>query len=160
MKIYKIDTFDLKEIEYNIILDYWETTNHFNDPHKKIKRHVNTLGHFESDFDNPPFKSFGLYEDVRLIGVTQIVLWNKDWVRYRTLNILKKNRGQKLGIRLLLLSQLLSWPNHCIFGWTRLSHIKWSYQFGFAEIDGIIDNNHTGLILDNLKIQKLRKELL
>lgn len=126
----------VKEITFETIKQYWIEVNHFNDPNKKIVEIIKKLGPYSTTYSDPRRISYGLFDKDRLIGVTHLVQWTENQVRYRTLNVRKEYRGNNLGWFLLENSYKKDWQG-CgnLFGWIRDTHYNWAKLHNFIEVD-------------------------
>ena len=132
---------EVERIDFETLKQYWLDVVHFQEPDKKIREVVRVLGPYECVLDDPRRESYGLFHDGGLIGVTHLVQWDANWLRYRTLNIREPFRGPDLGWMLLRRAMELDWrdwkvPGKFMFSWLRRSHMPWSLAHGFTEIDG------------------------
>lgn len=135
----------VKEIDFKTLKDYWIEVGHFH-PDQNIPELVKNLGHHRTIYDNPERISYGLYDNNYLIGGTQLVRWNEDRIRYRTINIRKEYRGQGLGWFLLVSAYNLHWKGKGnLFGWIKDTHYTWALNHGFVDIDNNWSNNHIGM---------------
>ncbi len=142
------ENLNITRISFETIKRYWVENKHFNDPKKNIIKNVRYLGPYVNTEENPRGICYGLYTGPELIGVTMLYTWNKNWVRYRTLNILPRWRGRDLGWLLLLNSYSEDWHGRDIFGWTRNSHRQWSEKKGFEILksEGEVNSHHAMLL--------------
>lgn len=142
-------SFEVKAISFEECKSYWLEADHFKDPHKRIVEFVKTLGPFETKFNNPKRQAYGLYKGGQLIGVTQLVEWKEDWVRYRTINILPEYRGQDRGWFLVESAYRREWQNYpFLFGWVRDGHDEWARKHGFEEVPESHHDGHRGMLKD------------
>ena len=141
------DNFKVEPISFERCRDYWVEVNHFEDPNKNILEYVKTLGPFTTILENPERQAYGLFIGDILIGVTQLVRWNEDWLRYRTINIRKEYRGKSLGAFLIEKAYERDWTHMpFLFGWTKRSHKDWALKNGFTFIDEQWLDDHTGML--------------
>lgn len=144
--------FKVRTISFEECKSYWLEVDHFKEPHKNILEFVKTLGPFETCFDNPKRQAYGLFSSNRLIGVTQLVEWTGDWVRYRTINILPEFQGQNLGWFLVEEAYKSDWQSYpFLFGWVRDGHDLWAKRNSFEEIPESAQDGHRGMLKDMRK---------
>jgi N-acetylglutamate synthase-like GNAT family acetyltransferase len=137
---------DIKEIEFETLKKYWVEVNHFSDTHV-IKDVIKVLGAHITPYSAPKRIAYGLYSNNTLVGATQLVQWNEDTVRYRTINIVKEHRGKDLGWYLLNNAYKQDWNNYSkLFGWVKLTHFDWARRHGFKEIDSDWTDGHIGMV--------------
>jgi len=134
-------------IPFDEIKAYWIAVDHFGVPDKKIREVVSSLGPLKSSFADPRRVSYGLFDSDRIIGVTHLVQWSDDWVRYRTINIHPAYRGRDLGWYLIRIAVNMDWrdmkaPGKFLFGWIRRPHHPWSVAHGFEPADGTWHDDH------------------
>ena len=142
---------DVQRISFDELKDYWAKTDHFGQPDKKVREVVRSLGPYPATYDDPPRQSYGLYDDGELIGATHLVVWSDTWLRYRTINVLPKYRGQDLGWLLLARAIHMDWqdwkkPDRYLFGWVKRDHQSWSTSHGFNAHDGTWHDDHIIMI--------------
>jgi hypothetical protein len=136
----------IKRITFEQIVDYWKNVSHFSDMNKQYVSTVGYLGHFTRTIKKPHFYCYGLFIDGDLVGATHISEWSEGWVRYRTINIREKYRGQNLGFRLLCSCIQKDWSQYkTVFGWVKRDHVNWSISNGFSFIDNVWQDDHTGM---------------
>lgn len=136
----------IKKIDFETIKNYWIEVDHFKDPKKNIVEVVKHLGPHTTIYHDPRRISYGLYDNDKLIGATQLIQWDENRVRYRTLNIRKEYRGKDLGWFLLSNSYERDWKNYGkLFGWIRDSHYNWAKAHGFVKIDNKWTNDHIAM---------------
>lgn len=141
---------DVARISFEDLRSYWIEVDHFEDPDKKIREVVRRLGPYETPLADPPRQSYGLFDEARLVGVTHLVQWSDDLVRYRTLNVRPSHRGRGLGAYLLGRAVNLDWtgwksPDRYLFGWIRRDHHRWARAHGFKPFDGRWYDNHMAM---------------
>ena len=140
---------DIEVITFDELVKYWKDVNHFQDPNKRYTEIIKTLGPYKTKFKDPKRIAYGLFDGMDLIGVTQLVQWNDDIVRYRTINIREEYRGQDLGWKLLEEAWYRDWSdNKYLFGWVKDTHYNWSIFHGFKEVDGIWKDDHIAVTKD------------
>ena len=144
----------VKKITFPEIKNYWIEVDHFKEPNKKVIEVITSLGHLKNTLEQPRRQSYGLFLRERLIGVTKLVEWENEFVRYRTLNIRKEFRGSDLGWSLLMEAYSDGWQQRNLFGWVRRSHYDWSRSKGFVELDGIWNEDHIAMVLKKENIIK------
>ena len=88
---------DIKEIDFETLKNYWIDVDHFKDPNKRIVEVIKYLGPHITPYSDPRRIAYGLYDEDKLIGATQLVHWNEGQVRYRRLNVRQEYRGKGLG---------------------------------------------------------------
>lgn len=133
----------VKQITFEQIKNYWIDVNHFKDPNKKIVEVISTLGPHKTPYADPKRIAYGLFDADRLIGVTQLVQWKQNTVRYRTLNILAEFRGRDLGWFLILSAWNMHWQdNDMLVGWIRNTHYQWAKTHNFHQIDQQWTDDH------------------
>jgi acyl carrier protein len=142
---------EVERIDFETLKQYWLDVGHFQQPNKKIREVVRVLGPYECVLDDPRRESYGLFHDGALIGVTNLVQWDANWLRYRTINIRQPFRGPDLGWMLLRRAVDLDWrdwavPGKFMFSWLRRSHMPWSLAHGFTEIDGRWHDDHIAML--------------
>ena len=150
----KINNYNIKEkefrrIPFNTIKEYWIEVDHFKEPGKRIVESAQRLGHFKTPLDSPSYQAYGAFDGDKMIGCTQLVHWQNDWVRYRTVNIREEYRGTDLGWQLIKFG-LNDWELkfNYLFGWVRNDHTQWALKHGFTYIDNKVLDDHVGMILD------------
>lgn len=142
---------DVNRISFDQLKTYWVEVDHFGVPDKKFHEIVRTLGDCQSTITDPPRFSYGLFDAGELIGVTHLVQWDEEWLRYRTLNIRSAYRSRDLGWYLLKAAVAMDWkksvpaPNY-VFGWVKRVHQSWSIAHGFEPADGRWVNGHIAMI--------------
>lgn len=146
-----ISGMDVNRISYAALKSYWIEVDHFSDPEKRIRELVRRLGPFETAIADPRRESYGLFDDGRMVGVTHLVQWSDDWVRYRTLNVRSSHRGRDLGWFLLRSALDRDWgdwkvPGKYVFGWVRRDHLAWSEAHDFKPFDGRWHDDHIAMI--------------
>lgn len=135
-----------KRIGWETLVQYWKDVDHFQDPNKRYNQHINRLGPYHTPYKNPRKINYGLYDDDQLIGATQLVEWQENIVRYRTVNVLNKYRGQDLGWRLLYSAWASDWTEYThLLGWVRNNHMPWAVNHGFKPY-GDIQEDHIMMI--------------
>jgi hypothetical protein len=142
---------DVNRISFDEIKSYWIEVDHFGNPNKKIREVVRRLGAHESTVEEPRRFSYGLFDSGRLIGVTHLVEWSNDWLRYRTINVRKSYRGRDLGWFLLCAALDMDWrdwkkPDKHLFGWVKRDHLAWSEAHGFKPADDRWHDDHIAVI--------------
>lgn len=138
----------IKRIDWHTLVEYWKTVDHFKDPNKRYNTHINQLGPYFTPYKNPRKINYGLYDGDNLIGVTQLVEWQKNIVRYRTINVLNTYRGEDLGWRLLYSAWASDWTDYeHLIGWIRGNHIAWAEDHGFEKYGDYMDD-HIMMIRD------------
>jgi GNAT superfamily N-acetyltransferase len=139
--------FKVKPISFDQCKEYWIEVDHFEDPKKKILEYVKTLGPFVTDLEDPQRQAYGLFDNDELIGVTQLVRWSDEWVRYRTINIRKSYRGRSLGALLIKEAYDRDWSHMpYLFGWTKKSHVDWALKNDFSFINDDWVDDHIGML--------------
>jgi hypothetical protein len=134
------------KISFSDCRAYWLSVDHFRDPNKHILEFVKRLGPFETKLCEPSRQAYGLFDGERLVGVTQLVQWSDEWLRYRTINILKEYRGQDNGWYLLKTAYHLDWKHMpYLFGWVRRDHVGWAKAKGFTFINDNWQDDHVGM---------------
>ena len=137
---------DIKKIDFETLKLYWKDTGHFPGNHI-VKDVIRVLGPHITPYSSPKRIAYGLYSNSVLIGATQLVQWDKDTVRYRTINIRKSYRGNGLGWHLLNTAFEQDWNNNKkLFGWVKLTHFDWARKHNFKEIDSDWTDGHIGMI--------------
>lgn len=124
----------IKHIDFESLKSYWIQVDHFRDPSKRILDVISTLGPYKTIYKDPKRQAYGLFNEDKIIGVTQLVEWEPHLIRYRTINILPEYRGNDLGWFLLEGAWKMDW-SHCdtMMGWVRDTHYDWSLKHGFKE---------------------------
>ena len=136
----------VKKINFETIRDYWIEVNHFDDPNKQIHEVIYTLGPHNNPYEDPRRISYGLFDEEKLIGATQLVQWSETHVRYRTLNVREQYRGKDLGWYLLNTAYHQDWQMfEYIFGWIRDTHWNWAKRHDFVETDQHWTDNHIAM---------------
>ncbi|NQY99630.1 MAG: hypothetical protein HRT45_03055 [Bdellovibrionales bacterium] len=138
--------FEFKAISFEEISDFWRETNHFRGSDSVSKVYVRHLGPYLSEFEKPPFQSFAFADGEEIVAATQLVNWNKSWVRYRTIHVRQQYRGAGLGHELLRLAHQNYWPNKHVFGWVRRTHLDWSLKHGFERLTEAWYDDHTPML--------------
>ncbi len=147
----------VKTIDFDEIRTYWIAKNHFQDKNKKIIENVRYLGPYTNTEDSPRYCCYGLFLKEELVGVTMLRAWNNEWVRYRTLNIDAKLRGQNIGWDFLMTAYQDGWQGRDIFGWVRRTHLAWTENHHFKPINGVWQGEHIAMVLGQDKIKELEK---
>lgn len=138
--------YDLRRITFAQLRNYWLEVDHFKDPNKRIIEVINTLGPHETPYKNPRRIAYGLYDGDRIIGATQIVQWDANLVRYRTLNVREEYRGEGLGWEMLKTAWDADWQGHGkLFGWIRDTHYQWACAHGFTNYDSNWTGDHIAM---------------
>ena len=145
------DGIEVIEIPFSRLVQYWKTVNHFNDLNKKYKPFVKRLGPFQITFDNPKYKCYGLFDQYcgkeKMIGGTQLMEWEPNTIRFRTINIIKEYRHQDLGWCLLEAAYKEDWQDYeNLFGWMKIDKLDWALSKGFNIIKGSEQDNHVGIM--------------
>ncbi len=138
---------DVTHISFGDLKSYWIEVDHFRDPSKKFREVVRKLGPYKTMIDDPRRFSYGLFDEGKLVGVTHLVQWNDNLIRYRTLNVLPSHRGRDVGAFLLRNAVNLDWrdwksPDNSLFGWIRRDHQSWASSHGFKPFDGSWHDDH------------------
>jgi len=141
---------DVARISFEDLKSYWIEIDHFEDPDKKIREIVRRLGPYQSTLADPRRFSYGLFDEKHLVGVTHLVQWSDNLVRYRTLNVRQSHRGRNLGSFLLSAAIDLDWrdrksADRYLFGWIRREHQAWAVQHGFKPLDGSWHDDHIAM---------------
>ena len=141
---------DVTRISFEDLKSYWIEIDHFEDPDKKIREIVRRLGPYEMTITDPRRFSYGLFDGRRLVGVTHLVHWSENLVRYRTLNVRQSHRGRDLGAFLLRAAVNMDWQDWksadmSVFGWIRRDHQPWALLQGFKPLDGSWHNDHIAM---------------
>jgi GNAT superfamily N-acetyltransferase len=136
----------VKEIDFETLKNYWIEVDHFKDPNKRIVEVIKYLGPHTTPYHDPRRIAYGLYDNDKLIGATQLVQWEENRVRYRTLNVREEYRGEGFGWFLLASAYERDWKG-CgkLFGWIRDTHYNWAKVHGFVEIDDKWTNDHIAM---------------
>lgn len=142
---------EVKHISFNALKAYWEKTDHFGQPDKKVREVVRSLGPYPAMLKDPPRQSYGLYDGNQMIGATHLVVWSDNWLRYRTINVQPQYRGQDLGWLLLSRAVNMDWqnwkqPDRYLLGWVKRDHQAWSLAHGFHTHDDTWHDDHTIMI--------------
>ena len=142
---------DVNRISFDQLKAYWIEVDHFADPGKKFRNVVRSLGDSRSPLADPARFSYGLFDSGELIGVTHLVQWDEDWLRYRTLNIRQGYRSRDLGWYLLRTAVAQDWKDGVpappyIFGCVRRQHQGWSIAHGFTPAAGRWVDGHIAMI--------------
>ncbi len=136
---------EIERISFAELKQYWIEVDHFRQPDKKIREVVRTLGPYTCAIEDPRRQSYGMLVDGGLIGVTHLVQWDGNWLRYRTLNIREAYQGpEDLGWKLLRRAVDMDWRDwkldgRYLFSWARRSHVAWSLAHGF---EAVTDTRH------------------
>jgi hypothetical protein len=140
--------YNIKEITFEEIHQYWIDQKHFHVMNKKINERIYTLGPYTCDIKTPKVQAYGLFDDDILIGTTQIQEWSKTMVRCRAYNIIPEYRGNDLFWHFLSNIICDHWNEYeYIFGWLRENVYGWAQQHGFELYDGIwYDHDETKYI--------------
>jgi len=137
----------VKQIDFLTLKNYWLEVDHFKDPNKNIVEIIKTLGPHTTKETDPIRIAYGLYDNDKLIGATQLVKWSTELVRYRTLNIRKEYRGKDLGWYLLESAWNTDWIHQGkLFGWVRDTHYDWAIKHRFTELDDSWTNDHIAMV--------------
>lgn len=140
---------DIKEIDFETLKNYWIDVDHFKDPNKRIVEVIKYLGPHITPYSDPRRIAYGLYDEDKLIGATQLVHWNEGQVRYRTLNVRQEYRGKGLGFLLLSTAYERDWKGWGnLFGWIRNTHYDWAKRHDFVEIDEQWTDDHIAMERD------------
>lgn len=135
-----------KQIEFETLKNYWIEVDHFKDPNKRIVEVIRHLGPHTTTYSDPRRIAYGLYDDNKLIGATQLVQWSATHIRYRTLNIREEYRGQGLGWKLLQSAYEQDWLGQGnLFGWIRDTHYNWALAHGFTDLDAEWTEDHIAM---------------
>lgn len=129
-----------------MLKDYWIEVEHFHVPNKNINEKVTKLGPYKSKFSAADqfTISYGLFDDMYMIGGTQILQWDNNTIRWRTNNIRETHRGEGLFYQFLSSIVKEDWnKNDWLIGWFRSSATWWPPRYNFQEYDGII-HSHDG----------------
>ena len=142
---------DVNRISFDDLKAYWVEVDHFGVAGKKFRNVVRSLGDYRSTLADPTRFSYGLFDSGELIGVTHLVQWDEEWLRYRTLNIRQAFRDQNLGWYLLSTAVKMDWKDKLLaptymFGWVRREHQAWLITHGFAPADGRWVDGHIAMI--------------
>ncbi len=142
---------DVNRISFEEIKSYWVEVDHFGIPNKRIKDVVRRLGAHQSTLENPRRISYGLFDNGRMIGVTHLVEWSQQWLRYRTINVREQYRGRDLGWYLLRTAVNMDWqdwktPDKYVFGWVKRDHLAWSLAHGFKPVDDRWHEDHIAVV--------------
>ncbi len=148
---FSLSKMDVNRISFDQLKAYWVEVDHFGVAGKKFRNVVRTLGDYRSTLADPARFSYGLFDSGELIGVTHLVQWDEDWLRYRTLNIRQAYRSRNLGWYLLRTAVAQDWKDRVpaptyIFGWVRREHQAWSITHGFTPADGRWVDGHIAMI--------------
>jgi hypothetical protein len=133
----------VKEISFDTLKTYWTDQKHFDADHD-CKEVVRYLGTHINAYTDPKRKCYGLYYLDEIIGGTQLVQWNEDVVRYRTINVKPKYRGYDLGWYLIQ-QGLQDFQCSKLFGWIKHNHIDWAKKHGFYEVDHCWTDKHIAM---------------
>jgi GNAT superfamily N-acetyltransferase len=151
--VFRVSAMDprVAHISFDELKSYWIEVDHFRHPEKKFRQVVRRLGPYQSTLDDPKRHSYGLFDGDRLIGVTHLVQWSDDLVRYRTLNVRPPYRGRNLGELFLERAVNLDWghlksPGKYLLGWIRRDHQPWACAHGFDPLDGSWHDDHIAMI--------------
>jgi N-acetylglutamate synthase-like GNAT family acetyltransferase len=138
---------NVSRISFDELKSYWIEVDHFKVPNKKIREVVRQLGPYKCEMTDPRRFSYGLYDGEELVGVTHLVQWSDQLVRYRTLNVRRSHRGRGLGSFLLTCAINMDWKSsdHDLFGWIRRDHQAWAKIHGFKPLDGSWHDNHIAM---------------
>ena len=142
---------EIKKITFAQLKQYWLEVDHFHRPDKKIREVVRTLGPYKCTIENPRRQSYGMFMGGGLIGVTHLVQWDDNWLRYRTLNIREPYQGpEDLGWKLLRRAVHMDWRDwkvrdRYLFSWTRRSHMPWSLAHGFEAVTDTWHGEHMAM---------------
>ncbi len=130
--------YEIKQISFDTIRDYWIRTNHFHVPGKVITRLVPAVGPYQCELEDPRIIEYGLFDGDKMIGATQFQQWSKTEVRWRTINILPEYRGGNLAYKLLLTVADRDWLEiDFMIGWFRESVYPWTQKNGFRDYDEV-----------------------
>jgi acyl carrier protein len=141
----------IERISFAELKQYWIEVDHFHRPDKKIREVVRTLGPHTCKIEDPRRQSYGMFLDDGLIGVTHLVQWDCNWLRYRTLNIREPYQGpDDLGWKLLRRAVHMDWRDwkvggRYLFSWARRSHVAWSLAHGFETVTDTWHGEHIAM---------------
>lgn len=141
----------IERITFAELKQYWIEVDHFHQPDKKIREVVHRLGPHTCKIEDPRRQSYGVFLRGGLIGVTHLVQWDCDWLRYRTLNIREPYQGpDDLGWKLLRRAVDMDWRDwkvggRYLFSWARRSHVAWSLAHGFETVDDTWHGEHMAM---------------
>ena len=157
----------VKRISWGELKNYWIEVNHFEDKAKEYTEIVKTLGHFECGFNTPRVEAYGLFKNDYMIGATQMIQWNKNWNRFRTVNIREKYRGNNLGVFMVdQAAFLFDIASKYLFAWVRVDYIDYFTKTGFEKISELVVDKyhhlrHQGMLKgENVAGEKKRIELM
>ncbi len=147
-------TYEIREIDFKTLKDWWVRTDHFNVPDKEYSRTVTELGPFRSIFLNPKVQEYGLFDGKKHIGVTQFQEWDEDTVRWRTINILPEYRGNDIAWWMLSEIWKRDWSDRdYMIGWFVEQYIPWTKKYGFKPIHEDLIDGHI-MVRRNMKDYK------
>lgn len=139
-------TLEIRHIDFPTLVNYWKEHNHFNNKEKIYHPIVSKLGPFTLQLESPHYQCYGLFDNNKMIGGTQLMDWDWDTVRFRTINILDTYRGRNLGLYLITKAWDMDWQSRIyLFGWMNLNYEWWAIHCGFDLLEFSRSNTHIGV---------------
>jgi hypothetical protein len=144
--MFSVESLKVKHIDFPQLVQYWKENNHFKQKKFFYYDVVKKLGPFHSNIRHPIRHNYGLFYEEEMIGGTHLIDWERDTVRFRTINISHRYRGHDLGWYLIEKAWEMDWQARSyLFGWLNTEYEWWAKRHEFDLLESSRTDTHVGI---------------